>query len=91
MLKELKQKIPETYELTEKELEVAPIIKRFLLWTSDGNHILWGRLGNGYFTGKDDLGKDVWGIYGNYYGYVNKITLKQQQKTIKKYIKSTNK
>lgn len=65
-VEDLKQKVPTTYELTEKELEVAPIIKKFLLWTDDGNHIMWGRLGNGYFTGKDDLGKSVWGIYGKH-------------------------
>ena len=27
-----------------------------------------------------------YGIYGNYYGYINKITLKQQQASAKKYI-----
>lgn len=32
-----------------------------------------------------------YGVYGNYYGYVNKITLKEQQKSIKKYSLSINK
>ena len=38
---------------------------RFLLYTHDGKHIMWGFVGNGYFVGQDNLGKRCWGIYGN--------------------------
>lgn len=37
---------------------------RFLMWTYDGVHIMWGFCGNGRFTGTDNLGNHCWGIYG---------------------------
>ena len=62
----LKQEIPESYEVTEKKIaEVMPIPNRFLLWTNDGKHIMWGTYGGGYFRGVDNLGKKAWGIYHN--------------------------
>ena len=60
----LMEKIPETYELAEKEISVLPVQKRFLLYTNNGKHIMWGKLSQGYFKGQDNLNKKVWGIYG---------------------------
>ena len=59
---ELKQRVPESYVDAD-----ARIIQRvrFLLYTHDGTHIMWGFVGNGYFVGQDNLGKSCWGIYGN--------------------------
>ena len=37
---------------------------RFLLYTHNGEHIMWGYVGNGRFFGQDNLGKRCWGIYG---------------------------
>ncbi len=61
------ESIPESYEITEESIGELDNIKvrRFLLWTNNGEHIMWGKLGNGYFTGEDNLGKKVWGIYHN--------------------------
>ncbi len=63
---ELKQDVPESYDVVEKKIaEIMPIPNRFLLWTNDGKHIMWGTYGGGYFRGVDNLGKKVWGIYHN--------------------------
>ena len=62
---ELKEQVPAKYELAEIEVDAVEIPKRFLMWTNDGAHIMWGRVGNGYFVGQDDLGKRVWGVFGN--------------------------
>ena len=62
---ELKESIPKTFE--ETNALIAPIRSRFLLWTHDGRHIMWGFYGNGHFTGIDNLGKRAWGIYGGGY------------------------
>jgi hypothetical protein len=59
MLKEL---APATLE--EAESSIYPVRTRFLMWTSDGVHIMWGVYGNGRFVGTDNLGKRCWGIYG---------------------------
>jgi hypothetical protein len=61
-VEDLKERVPETYEKTD-----ALICQRtrFLLYTHDGKHIMWGFVGNGYFVGQDNLGKRCWGIYGN--------------------------
>ena len=64
-VEELKQKIPDQ-EIVEKEVEAVPIPRRFILWTYDGKHVMWGKYGNGYFTGKDNSGKYTWGIYGKH-------------------------
>ncbi len=58
----LKEMVPETYEETDARICQRT---RFLLYTYDGKHIMWGFVGNGYFVGQDNLGKHCWGIYGN--------------------------
>jgi hypothetical protein len=59
---QLKELVPETPE--EAERIIYPIRRRFLMWTCDGEHIMWGIFGNGRFVGTDNLGKRCWGIYG---------------------------
>jgi hypothetical protein len=59
---QLKALAPATPE--EAERGIYPVRSRFLLWTSDGVHIMWGIYGNGRFVGTDNLGKRCWGIYG---------------------------
>ncbi|MCW4031170.1 MAG: hypothetical protein NWE80_02270 [Candidatus Bathyarchaeota archaeon] len=61
-LEQLKELAPETLE--EAENSIYPIRRRFLMWTYDGLHIVWGFYGNGRFVGTDNLGKRCWGIYG---------------------------
>jgi len=61
-VKALKLKVPKT--LDEVKLRMVPVRGRYLMWTHDGRHIMWGIYGNGYFTGTDNLGKRAWGIYG---------------------------
>ena len=58
----LQETVPGTYE--EADALVSNLRIRFLLYTHDGKHIMWGFVGNGYFVGKDNLGKRCWGIYG---------------------------
>ena len=59
---QLRELAPETFE--EAEVNIYPIRSRFLLYTNDGIHIMWGSYGNGRFVGTDNLGKRCWGIYG---------------------------
>ena len=59
---QLKELAPESPE--EAERSIYPIRRRFLMWTYDGAHIMWGIYGNGRFVGNDNLGKRCWGIYG---------------------------
>ena len=59
---QLKELAPPTLE--EAESNIYPIRRRFLMWTHDGVHIIWGVFGNGRFVGTDNLGKRCWGIYG---------------------------
>jgi hypothetical protein len=59
---QLKELAPATPE--EAERNIYPVRHRFLMWTSDGVHIMWGIYGNGRFVGTDNLGKRCWGIYG---------------------------
>ena len=54
-------KIPKTYEETAN---IVPFRQRYLMYTWDGVHIIWGRYGHGYFVGTDNLGRRAWGIYG---------------------------
>ena len=61
-VEQLKELAPEIFE--EAEESIYPIRRRFLLWTYDGVHIMWGVYGNGRFVGTDNLGKRCWGIYG---------------------------
>jgi hypothetical protein len=58
----LKESVPETYDETDSRICQRV---RFLLYTHDGKHVMWGFVGNGYFVGQDNLGKRCWGIYGN--------------------------
>lgn len=60
-IEDLKERVPETYEKTDSRIRQRT---RFLLYTHDGKHIMWGFVGNGYFVGQDNLGKRCWGIYG---------------------------
>ena len=61
-IEKLKSLIPETPE--KAITAIYPSRTRFLLWTNDGLHIMWGTYGNGVFIGTDNLGKRCWGIYG---------------------------
>ncbi len=61
-IEKLKPLIPETPE--KAATAIYPSRNRFLLWTKDGLHIMWGTFGNGVFVGTDNLGKRSWGIYG---------------------------
>ena len=63
-IEKLKELVPETYEEVEAEVLPLPRRTRFLMYTHDGKHIMWGYLGNGCFFGQDNLGKRCWGIYG---------------------------
>ena len=60
-VEDLKERVPETYEETDSLIRQRT---RFLMYTHDGKHIMWGFVGNGYFVGQDNLGKRCWGIYG---------------------------
>ncbi|GEM_PF-2733170 len=57
----LRERVPGTYE--EADSLICNRV-RFLLYTHDGKHIMWGFVGDGYFVGQDNLGKRCWGIYG---------------------------
>ena len=59
---QLRQLAPQTLE--EAERSIYPVRHRFILWTNDGVHVMWGVYGNGRFVGTDNLGKRCWGIYG---------------------------
>jgi len=61
-LERLKDFTPATFE--ETEAMIYPIRNRFLMWTRNGVHIMWGFYGKGRFVGTDNLGKRCWGIYG---------------------------
>lgn len=61
----IKGEIPQTYELTAEKVNNATLRGKFLMWTRDGEHIMWGKYGNKHFVGKDNEGKKAWGIYGN--------------------------
>ena len=62
-VEDLKRSVPDAYAVAEAAVSVNRV--RFLLYTADGSHIMWGYVGNGYFVGEDNLGKRCWGIYGN--------------------------
>lgn len=61
-LERLRKELPNTLDEARQRIQVR---YRFLLYTHDGLHIMWGQCGNGIFIGTDNLGKRVWGIYGN--------------------------
>jgi hypothetical protein len=60
-VEDLKESVLGTYEETDSRICQR---FRFLFYTYDGKHIMWGFVGNGYFVGQDNLGKRCWGIYG---------------------------
>ena len=60
---QLKALIPATPE--QAEASIVSVRTRYLLWTNDGVHVMWGVFGNGRFVGTDNLGKRCWGIYGH--------------------------
>ena len=60
-VEDLEESVLGTYEETDAQICRRT---RFLLYTHDGKHIMWGFVGNGYFVGEDNLGKRCWGIYG---------------------------
>jgi hypothetical protein len=62
-LEKLRTEIPKT--LQETEANMPSVRTRFLMYTNDGVHIMWGVLGNGRFVGTDNQGKSCWGIYGH--------------------------
>jgi hypothetical protein len=65
-IEKLKEKVPESYELTVEKIEEANVRwGKYLMWTGDGEHIMWGKYRARYFIGTDNLGKKAWGIYGN--------------------------
>ena len=59
---QLKELTPETFE--EAESSIYPVRHRFILYTGNGVHVMWGVYGNGRFVGTDNLGNRCWGIYG---------------------------
>ena len=61
-LEQLRANMPDTVDEARNRMQVH---YRFLLYTHDGVHIMWGHCGKGIFIGTDNLGKRVWGIYGN--------------------------
>jgi hypothetical protein len=61
-LERLQRLAPATFEAAD--VQIHPVRHRFLLWTRDGAHIMWGSYGNGRFVGTDNLRKRCWGIYG---------------------------
>jgi hypothetical protein len=60
-VEKLREQVPKS--LAEAQASIAPVRTKYLLYTSDGNHIMWGIYGNGRFTGTDNNGKTCWGIY----------------------------
>ena len=57
----MRELVPESYDETD-----ARVVQRtrFLLYTKDGKHVMWGFVGNNHFVGTDNMGKRCWGIYG---------------------------
>ena len=61
-IESLRETVPNTYMETDTRLSTQRI--RFLLYTHDGKHVMWGFVGNNYFVSTDNQGKRCWGIYG---------------------------
>ncbi|MBT8172161.1 hypothetical protein KJN74_04760, partial [Candidatus Bathyarchaeota archaeon] len=57
----IRELVPDTYDESDGRVIQRT---RFLLYTNDGKHVMWGYVGNGHFVGTDNLGKRCWGIYG---------------------------
>lgn len=58
----VKSYLPVSYEQTESSLQNV-LTRRFILWTHDGVHVMWGKYGRYVFVGEDNEGVKVWGIY----------------------------
>jgi hypothetical protein len=61
-IEELRDRIPKTLEKAEESIQ--SLRNRFVMWTHDLKHVMWGRYGSGYFVGTDNQWKRAWGIYG---------------------------
>jgi len=61
----LKERLPSTFKEAESRIKYPS--NRFLLWTFDLRHVLWGQYQSSIFVGWDNLGRNAWGIYGNGY------------------------
>jgi hypothetical protein len=61
-IQKMKEELPRT--LQEAQIIMPNVRTRYLLYTNDGVHIMWGVFGNGHFIGADNQGKSCWGIYG---------------------------
>jgi len=59
----LRRMMPE--DLKKAESQVRPLTNRYLMWTHNLKHIMWGYYRNGFFVGTDNHGKRSFGIYGN--------------------------
>ena len=60
----LRARLPKT--LADAEAAIHSPRSRFLLWTQDLTHVMWGRYGSGYFVGTDNQWNHAWGIYGDH-------------------------
>lgn len=60
-IEKFKAQVPKTLEEAQAAI---PIKTRYISYTSDGAHVVWGFQGHGNFTGTDNNGKQLWGIYG---------------------------
>ncbi len=58
----VKSYLPASYEEIESSLQNT-LTRRFILWTHDGVHVMWGKYGKHVFVGEDNEGVKVWGIY----------------------------
>jgi hypothetical protein len=58
----LKAQVPVSYKDAQASISVRT---RYLIYTSDGVHIMWGFEGNNRFVGTDNNGKQCWGIFGD--------------------------
>ncbi len=64
VLTTLRARLPKT--LADAEATIHPPRNRFLLWTQDLTHVMWGRYGSGYFVGTDNQWNHAWGLYGDH-------------------------
>ncbi|OGI14996.1 hypothetical protein A3K63_03155 [Candidatus Micrarchaeota archaeon RBG_16_49_10] len=63
---QLKEMVPESYDKALELVEPPDAVakpNRFILWTNDGQNVMWGKYGNGFFVGEDNTGKKAWGVY----------------------------
>jgi hypothetical protein len=57
--------VPTSYDRVAKDIAESDRAHRFILWTHDGKHLMWGTYANGYFIAEDNEGNDIWGIYND--------------------------